>query len=128
MDPIFRRIGYGFCGRVWAAPTASGDTSANKREDGGPGTSLQHDYEIHLQVLKSLPGSFPKVLVPARHEYVSGHHQNWWDRNVSKPPEGFQVRLAVDRPATVSSSTIASTICSDPLAIASWLVDGWPSG
>lgn len=91
MIPIFRRIGQGFCGTVWAAPTASGDTSAIKREDGGPGRSLQNDYDIHSQILVSLSDRSLKILVPACHEYVSGHNHEWWDEQVSKFPEEFQV-------------------------------------
>ena len=91
MDQSFRRIGQGFCGTVWAAPTESGDTFAIKREDGGPGRSLQNDYNMHLQVLKSLSGSFTKVVVPRCHDYVSAHNQTWWDERVSKFPEQYQV-------------------------------------
>ena len=91
MNLSFRRIGQGFCGTVWAALTESGDTFAIKREDGGPGRSLQNDYNMHLQVLKSLSGSVPKVHVPRCHDYVSTHNQTWWDERVSKFPEQFQV-------------------------------------
>ena len=121
MDPIFRRIGQGFCGTVWAAPTASGDTFAIKREDGGPGRSLQIDYEIHLKVLKSLSGTYPKFLVPACHEYVSAHNQDWWDKKVSKFPKEFQIpcnTLVSERippfPKIVRE-TIIEEYCPDPL-------------
>ena len=90
-NSLFRRIGQGFCGTVWAAPTASRDPSAIKREDGGPERSLYNDYEMHLRVLKSLSGRFPNLLVPACHEYVSRHDQNWWDERLSNFPTEFQV-------------------------------------
>ena len=88
MNPVFRRIGQGFCGTVWAAP---GETSAIKREDGGPGRSLQNDYNIHIQVLKSLTGTIPKVLVPKCHEYVSSHNHEWWHQQLWRFPKDFQI-------------------------------------
>ena len=87
----FRRIGQGFCGTVWAAPTDSGDTTAIKREDGGPGRSLHNDYVMHLRVLKTLRGRLPQLLVPACHEYVSSSNRNWWDERLSRFPKEFQV-------------------------------------
>ena len=87
----FRRIGQGFCGTVWAAPTGSGDPSAIKREDGGPGRSLHNDYEMHLRVLNSLSGRLPSLLVPTCHEYVSCHNQNWCEERLSQFPKEFQV-------------------------------------
>ena len=91
MNPSFRRIGQGFCGTVWAAPTESGDTFAIKREDGGPGRSLENDYNMHLQVLKSLSRSFTKVYVPRCHDYVSAHNQTWWDERVLEFSEQYQI-------------------------------------
>ena len=87
----FRRIGQGFCGTVWAAPTGSGDTCAIKREDGGPGRSLHNDYEMHLRVLKSLSGRLPNLLVPACHEYVSCRNQSWWNERLSRFPKDYQI-------------------------------------
>ena len=58
----FSRIGLGFCGSVWALSASTttlgdfletDDYFALKREDGGPGRSLQNDYEMHLRVLES---------------------------------------------------------------------------
>ena len=91
VDSPLRRIGQGFCGTVWAAPAGSGDPSAIKREDGGPGRSLHNDYEMHQRVLKSLSGRLPRLLVPACHEYVSCHDHTWWDERLSKFPREFQV-------------------------------------
>ena len=87
----FRRIGQGFCGTIWAAPTDSGGTIAIKREDGGPGRSLHNDYVMHLRVLKTLRGRLPQLLVPACHEYVSSSNRNWWDERLSNFPKEFQV-------------------------------------
>ena len=91
MNPGFRRIGQGFCGTVWAAPAGSGETFAIKREDGGPGRSLQNDCDMHIQILQSLTGSVPKVSVPDCHEYVSSHNQDWWHQRLLRFPEDFQV-------------------------------------
>lgn len=91
MNPTFRRIGQGFCGTVWAAPPGSGDTFAIKREDGGPGRSLQNDFDMHVHILRSLSGSLPKLQVPCCHQFISGRNQDWWDELVSKFPAEFQV-------------------------------------
>ena len=95
MNSPFRRIGQGFCGTVWAALAGTGDPSAIKREDGGPGRSLHNDYEMHKRVLKSLPARFPRLLVPACHEYVSCHDHTWWDERLSRFPKEFQVACNV---------------------------------
>ena len=91
VDSPLRRIGQGFCGTVWAMPAGSGDTSAIKREDGGPGRSLHNDYEVHVRVVKYLSSSLPRLLVPACHEYGSCHNQKWWDERLSRFPKDFQV-------------------------------------
>lgn len=91
MGPVFRRIGQGFCGTVWATPTGPGGAFAIKREEGGPGRSLHDDYEMHLKILTSLSGSIPKVHVPSCYEYVSTYNHDWWGEQLSKFPEGFQV-------------------------------------
>ena len=91
VESPFRRIGQGFCGTVWATPAGSGDISAIKRENGGPGRSLYNDYEVHVRVLKNLSGSLPSLLVPACYEYISCHNQNWWDERLARFPKEFQV-------------------------------------
>ena len=88
MNPVFRRIGQGFCGTVWSA---YGETSAVKREDGGPGRSLRNDYDIHVQVLQSLSGSAPRFLVPNCYEYISHQNHDWWHKHILKFPKDFQV-------------------------------------
>lgn len=87
----FRRIGQGFCGTVWAAPTGSEAVSAIKREDGGPGRSLHNDYEMHLEVLNCLSGRLPRLLVPDCHEYISCHDQKWREGWLLKFPKEFQI-------------------------------------
>lgn len=83
-QPIkFRRIGAGFCDSVWAAPE---DTSALKREDGGPGISLTNDFEMHKQVLKSLDqqlgrtgrtiASIP-IQIPRCHQLIEAEDEKW---------------------------------------------------
>lgn len=64
--PPLRRIGAGFCGSVWADPgshdpivspcsTSSGQRpQVIKREDGGPGRSVQNEYAMHQRLLRAL--------------------------------------------------------------------------
>ena len=91
MIPVFRRIGQGFCGTVWAAQIGSGETFAIKREDGGPGRSLRNDYDMHIQILESLYGSISKFSVPYCYGYISSHNQEWWHQQLMKFPKDFQV-------------------------------------
>ncbi|KAI9699974.1 MAG: hypothetical protein M1836_002508 [Candelina mexicana] len=84
---MFRRIGQGFCGTVWAAPTDGDDAHAIKREDGGPGRSLYNDYVMHQKVLSA---SQSRVCIPRCHQYVFGDDQTWWDTQISCFPQGFE--------------------------------------
>lgn len=87
----FRRIGAGFCGSVWALPE---DSSAFKREDGGPDRSLLNDFEIHERVLKSfeqlagLEATCPRIQVPRCHRFITADDQNWWIC-LDRFPEGY---------------------------------------
>ena len=63
-DFAVRRIGQGFCGTVWA--TLNG-TVAMKREDGGPGRSLQNDFIMHKNSLEALRACQSTVTVPHCH-------------------------------------------------------------
>lgn len=77
----FRRIGAGFCGSVWALPE---DSSAFKREDGGPASSLSNDFEVHKRVLESLNQptdlgtTSPRIQVPQCYRFITADDQNWW--------------------------------------------------
>lgn len=84
-----RRIGQGFCGTVWAAPTGSESACAFKREDGGPGRSLYNEYIMLQKVLMS--ASQLRVCVPVCHHYVEADNQFWWDKRVTQFPQEFQV-------------------------------------
>lgn len=124
---MFRSIGQGFCGSVWAAPAGSENACAMKREDGGPSRSLYNDYIMHQKVLQSLSTSQARVCVPSCHRYVRGDDdQSWWEEQISKFPEKFQIRcniLVTDRippfPKGVRD-TIIDTYC--PEALRSFIV------
>lgn len=88
MAAELRRIGQGFCGTVWASSTES---SAFKREDGGPGRSLYNDYIMHLKALQSLSHPGHRTCVPACHRYIKGSDATWWDVNMSAFPKEFQI-------------------------------------
>ena len=95
MAEIFRRIGQGFCGTVWADATGSTGTHAMKREDGGPGRSLYNDYVMHQAVFQSLCSSLSKAYVPVCHQYVSSDYQAWWDEHLPRFPKNFQISCNV---------------------------------
>ncbi|KAJ9202460.1 hypothetical protein DTO164E3_1049 [Paecilomyces variotii] len=105
----FRRIGAGFCGTVWAEPD---DSSAFKREDGGPGRSLTNDFEMHKRVIQSLeqlhalkknnatihetvtanapPETSPTIItIPTCYRFITPADTDWWDTNLIKFPEGY---------------------------------------
>ena len=84
----FRRIGQGFCGSVWVAPAG---THAMKREDGGPGRSLHHDYATHQHILAALSSCSPPVRIPQCHQFVYSNDQTWWDDQISGFPTTFQI-------------------------------------
>ena len=121
MHPTFRRIGQGFCGTVWALPTGSGDAFAIKREDGGPGRSLQNDYEMHEKILHRLYGSLSKIQVPNFPKYVPRDNLDWWHDHLLKFPEEFQEpcnALVSERipPFTKKiRETMIEEYCPDPL-------------
>ncbi|KAJ6021508.1 zinc finger protein [Penicillium herquei] len=87
-------IGKGFCGTVWAA---SEEGHAYKREDGGPDRSLENDFEMHNQILKSVK-KFSNcyktqndlhIYIPACYNFISATEQAWWSTNLSRFPSGY---------------------------------------
>ena len=88
----FYRIGQGFCGTVWSPSENTNTTFAIKREDGGPGRSLQNDYEMHLKVVRVLDASCSEVRVPRCHQYVSRDtSQPWWTNHMERFPQDFRI-------------------------------------
>ena len=112
----YRRIGQGFCGTVWAASSGS---FAVKREDGGPGRSLQNDYEMHMHVIRTL--SHPSVQIPDCLEFVTSTNHQWWDKQLLKFPDEYQIScntLVSQRIQPFSAKvreTIIETYCPEPL-------------
>lgn len=87
----YRRIGQGFCGTVWASATKCANGYAIKREDGGPGRSLFNDYTMHQKISKCwVTHGFP-VRVPHCSQYIYASNQGWWDEQIPRFPERFQV-------------------------------------
>ncbi|KAL9104813.1 MAG: hypothetical protein Q9163_000261 [Psora crenata] len=118
---MFRRIGQGFCGTVWASPTGSGNACALKREDGGPGRSLYNDYIMHQRVLKALPTGQSVVCVPDCYQYVCAEDRTWWDERIPRFPKDFQVPcniLVTDRITPLPEAvrdTIINLYCPESL-------------
>ncbi|MCJ1335658.1 hypothetical protein MMC09_000931 [Bachmanniomyces sp. S44760] len=122
----FRRIGQGFCGTVWSAPTGSENAArAMKREDGGPGRSLHNDYIMHQRVLASLSSTLsrPRISVPECYQYIHGDDQTWWNERKSNFPDDFQPcnTLITDRiPPFIKPirETLIDTYCPESLKAA----------
>lgn len=92
MESSFRRIGQGFCGTVWAAQTG---LVAFKREDGGPGRSIENDFQQHQRSLEALRSGRSRVTVTECHQYVHRDDSIWWDEQISGFPKDFQQRCNV---------------------------------
>ncbi|KAF2446590.1 hypothetical protein P171DRAFT_462832 [Karstenula rhodostoma CBS 690.94] len=91
---LYRSIGKGFCGSVWALEYAS---TAIKREDGGPGRSVTNDYSMHLLVLQNashyLSPSTP-LAIPQCHALVQPTDA-WWQDRLHQFPAGCSACRAI---------------------------------
>ncbi|KAG8533633.1 uncharacterized protein KY384_001374 [Bacidia gigantensis] len=82
------KIGKGFCGTVWCAPA---ETLTIKREDSGSEKSDYNDFIIHHNILPALPLS-SRFCVTQCYKYVQNNDHTWWDKEIFKFPEQFQIR------------------------------------
>ncbi|KAL9595057.1 MAG: hypothetical protein Q9219_006680 [cf. Caloplaca sp. 3 TL-2023] len=87
---MFRRIGQGFCGTVWAPEVGACDFTAVKREDGGPGRSLHNDYIMHRKILSHSSPSQSYLRIPACYRYISSEDSSW-DELRQRFPSQFQI-------------------------------------
>lgn len=89
----FHRIGAGFCGSVWARGS---DTSAFKREDGGPERSLKNDFDMHQKVLSSFQLHTAQAIktknltiqIPKCCRFIPPTDTEWWNENLPSFPKG----------------------------------------
>ncbi|KFH44615.1 hypothetical protein ACRE_046110 [Hapsidospora chrysogenum ATCC 11550] len=87
----FERIGQGFCGTVWA--TTRGGSTCIKREDGGPGRSLNNEYQVQTLINAwmadgTLAGG-PSV--PSCHHLLEKDDPAWHtSRILDRFPEGYE--------------------------------------
>ncbi|KAL1608145.1 hypothetical protein SLS60_003084 [Paraconiothyrium brasiliense] len=96
-NTLYRCIGKGFCGSVWALENDQDDIcTAIKREDGGPGRSVTNDYNMHLLVLQgackyllSMPLSIPQC-----HALVQPTDA-WWQTRLHQFPAGYSACRAL---------------------------------
>ena len=92
---LFRQIGKGFCGSVWAADKP-GPAIAMKREDGGPGRSVAQDSAMHQRIEHALSeaqatmGLAARVNCPAHFELIRSDDQEWWDSQATNFPTGYE--------------------------------------
>ncbi|KXH62904.1 hypothetical protein CNYM01_01972 [Colletotrichum nymphaeae SA-01] len=75
-------IGKGFCGSVWSAGSL-----AIKREDGGPGRSIAHEYTMHRHIIQSLD-STRHLNVPHCEGFLK-HDATAWDQMLPRFPTGY---------------------------------------
>ncbi|CAI6293413.1 unnamed protein product [Periconia digitata] len=107
----YRCIGKGFCGSVW---TREDDSTAIKREDGGPGRSVTNDYNMHLRILHSALGcplpSTP-LAIPQCHALIQSADA-WWQPRLPQFPDGYSAcrALVTERipkvPRTISNKIV----------------------
>ncbi|KAI6779982.1 uncharacterized protein J7T54_000283 [Emericellopsis cladophorae] len=86
----YRCIGKGFCGSVWSLEGHQDQTTAIKREDGGPGRSVTNDCDMHMRVLLSAhrhPPSTP-LSIPQCHELIQPTDA-WWQPRLHQFPAGY---------------------------------------
>ncbi|KAJ5642397.1 hypothetical protein N7490_006397 [Penicillium lividum] len=93
-----RKIGQGQCSSVWASSTRG---PAFKREDGGPGRSLESDFEMHQRILRSfqrvrnLPEGWdgrikaPSAHIPVCHTFIGIENQDRWSFNLARFPSQY---------------------------------------
>ena len=92
---LFRQIGKGHCGSVWAVDR-SGSSCALKRGDGAPGRSLENDYEMHQRLLASLErlqldtDRFSQIHIPKCRALIAAEDRSWWDKRMSRFPKGYE--------------------------------------
>ncbi|KAF7559676.1 hypothetical protein G7046_g4485 [Stylonectria norvegica] len=82
------RIGMGFCGSVWSNCIQSEDAiqMVMKREDGGPGRSLQNEYQMLRRVLHALEeqrhnnATRMRFQAPSCYRYIENSEEETWCR------------------------------------------------
>ncbi|KAF1978246.1 hypothetical protein BU23DRAFT_550300 [Bimuria novae-zelandiae CBS 107.79] len=91
---LYRCIGKGFCGSVWALEDAS---TAIKREDGGPGRSVTNDYNMHILVLQSASRHLsPSSPVRIQQCYALVQPADvWWQDRLQQFPAGYSACRAI---------------------------------
>ncbi|KAF2805633.1 uncharacterized protein BDZ99DRAFT_540202 [Mytilinidion resinicola] len=78
---LFRCIGKGNCGSIWASDGDSNSFHVIKREDMNPGRSVRNDYEMHRRIIDAFsntPTAMPH-LVPECHTLIEQSDSKWWE-------------------------------------------------
>lgn len=90
---IFRRIGAGFCGTVWALMPSNNmlEDDAFKREDGGPGRSLQKEFKMHGIIQNAIEqyNKATPISIPRCHQFIDPDDAWWGAGNLEKFPDGY---------------------------------------
>lgn len=78
--------GKGFCGSIWARDS---DKAVIKREDGGPGRSVEQDHQMHLRILKEAAAALLPVAITKSFGIIQPIDP-FWQRELSAFPCGFE--------------------------------------
>ena len=93
---LFRKIGKGHCGSVWA-PDCTGKASAFKRADGLTGRSIENDSNMHQRIEHAFivsqvehPSRFAQLCILQHRRLISGKDTIWWRSHQSMFPAQFE--------------------------------------
>ncbi|KAK5166079.1 uncharacterized protein LTR77_008340 [Saxophila tyrrhenica] len=82
---LYREIGHGHCGSVWIQEEEG--TVVIKREDGGPGRSIQKDAEMHQRIEKSLTvAAILHLNIPAHYRLIDATDVEFWNKTLPRFP------------------------------------------
>lgn len=124
---IYRCIGKGFCGSVWALED---EGTVIKREDGSPDRSVTKDHNTHLLVLQSaLQHGSPSssINIPQCHALVQPA-DTWWNNDLHRFPAGYSACRAIISqripkiPRSISDK-IVDLYCSDSPQLSQFVKD-----
>lgn len=86
------RIGAGHCGSVWAGLSDNENLKAPlalKREDGGPGRSIENEVNVQSQVCRETTAGSSQTLVPHCFGLMKPDDESW-HQVLSQLPQGFE--------------------------------------
>ncbi|KAK2029627.1 hypothetical protein LX32DRAFT_693079 [Colletotrichum zoysiae] len=90
-----QKIGAGHCGSVWAA-TSTSSSLVIKREDGGEGRSITHEYDMHRHVIQRLQSprvataiTRTRISVPRCEGFLACDDETTWSQILPRLPQNY---------------------------------------